>query len=209
MNMDFKRTARKFIVFSLIFVLLGGILTCFIFRTQIGEAVTYYQTYEGRGESERHRERNESYQHDDNYNEYREREHDYMESDQFTKPTSGALIVLLAYAVLCVLIAITYWLLVTSWIYQAASNAAMNRTLWTILAFFFNVAAVIAFLIIRSMQATCPNCASYQKKGDFCRVCGSPLETNCTECGELVDRKDKYCSHCGKKLEHNKKDKTK
>jgi hypothetical protein len=46
MNMDFKNTAKRYILLSLVIVILGGILTGFLFRTQISEAVTWHQTYE-------------------------------------------------------------------------------------------------------------------------------------------------------------------
>ena len=204
MNVDFKKTAKRFILLSLIIVALGGILTGFMFRTQISEAITYHQSYENSRENDRYNGEN---------HEYRERGQDYEESDffdlgQFTKPTLGAKIVSFTYAGLCALIALAYWLLVMAWLYQAASKAAMNRTLWTILGFFFNLAAVIAFLIMRSLQTACPSCGTYQKAGVFCRACGAPLQIKCAQCGVLVDGKDTYCSHCGKRITHDNADKT-
>lgn len=52
MNMDFKKTIRRFILLSLIIVVLGGVLTGFMFRTQAGEAIMYHQAYENSGENE-------------------------------------------------------------------------------------------------------------------------------------------------------------
>lgn len=206
MSMDFKKTAKRFILLSLVIVLLGGILTGFMFRTQISEAVTWHQTYESNRGSEDVRYDGEHYYGD------REREHereyegpDFFESGQFTRPTVGAIATFITYVSLCGLLALAYWLLIMAWLYQAASKADMNRTLWTILGLFFNLAAVIAFLIARSQQTVCPSCGAYQKSGVFCRACGASLQMKCGECGTVVDGKAAYCPHCGKPL----KDKTK
>lgn len=205
MNMDFKKTIKRFILLSLIIVVLGGVLTGFMFRTQAGEAITYHQAYENSDENEIQKDNEEDSRYDGENHEGREQGHDYEGSGffdlgQFTKPAIGAMITLFAYASLCALIVLAYWLLVTAWLYQAASKAAMNRTLWTILGLFFNLAAVIAFLIMRSLQTVCPNCGTYQKSGKFCHACGAPLQIKCTGCGALAGEKDIYCSHCGKRM---------
>lgn len=213
MNTDFKKTAKRFILLSLIIVVLGGILTGFMLRTQISEAIMYHQTYENSSENGTQKDNKENNQYDGENLKYDERGDDYEESDffdlvQFTKPTLGAKIVSFTYASLCALIALAYWLLVMAWLYQAATKASMNRTLWTILGLFFNLAAVIAFLIMRSLQTVCLSCGTYQKAGAFCRACGAPLQIKCTECGALVDEKDIYCSHCGKRITHDSAGKT-
>lgn len=184
LNMDFQKAAKRFVLLSLIIVVLGGILTGFMFRTQIGEVIAYHQTYENSRENGMQKDIEENARYDGENREDRGREHDYeesnfLESGLFTKPTVGAHIVFFTYAALCALIALVYWLLVMAWLYQAASKAAMNRTLWTILGLFFNLAAVIAFLIVRSLQTICPSCCAYQKAGAFCRACGVPLQIKC------------------------------
>ncbi|MDD3194164.1 MAG: zinc ribbon domain-containing protein [Oscillospiraceae bacterium] len=197
MSMDFKKTAKPFILLSLVTVLLGGVLTGFMFRTQISEAVTWHQTYETGRDSEDVRYDGEHYYGD------REREHegpDFFESGQFTQPTVVAVATFITYVSLCGLLAFAYWLLIVAWLYQAASKADMNRTLWSILGLFFNLAAVIAFLIARSLQTVCPSCGAYQKSGTFCRACGASLQLKCDECGTVVDGKAAYCPHCGKQL---------
>ncbi|MDD3228974.1 MAG: zinc ribbon domain-containing protein [Oscillospiraceae bacterium] len=214
MNMDFKKTAKRFIVLSLIIVIGGGILTGLMFRTQISEAITYHQTYENSRENWIQKDNEENTKYNEDYREDGRWEHgfekaDFFESVQFTVPTVGAQIVLFTYAALCALIGLVYWFLVMAWLYQAAFRASMNRTLWTILGLFFNLAAVIAFLIVRSMQTVCPSCGTYQKAGAFCRACGVPLQIKCIECGVLADGKDKYCSNCGKQITHDNADKIK
>lgn len=214
MDMDFKKMAKRFIVLSLIIVIVGGILTGLMFRTQISEAITYHQTYENSRENWIQKDNEENTRYNGEYREDNRWEHgykkaDFFESGQFTVPTVGAQIVLFTYAALCALIGLVYWLLVMAWLYQAAFRASMNRTLWTILGLFFNLAAVIAFLIVRSMQTVCPSCGTYQKAGAFCRACGVPLQIECIECGVLADGKDKYCSNCGKQITHDNADKIK
>ncbi|MDD3227985.1 MAG: zinc ribbon domain-containing protein [Oscillospiraceae bacterium] len=214
LNMDFKKAAKRFVLLSLLITVLGGALTGFMFRAQISEVITYHQTYENNRENGMQTDSEKNTKYDaENHND-REREHDYektglFESGQFTRPTVGARIVFFTYAALCGLIAIAYWLLVMMWLYQAAAKASMNRTLWTILGLFFNLAAVIAFLIVRSLQTVCPSCGAYQKSAAFCRACGTPLQIKCTECGVLADGKDNYCSHCGKQITHENADKIK
>ncbi len=211
MNMDSKKTAKRFILLSLIIIILGGALTGFMFRTQISEAITCHQTYENSRENriQKDNEKNDRYNNQvDGKREHDYEEADFFESGQFTRPTVGAQIVFFTYAALCALIALSYWLLIMAWLYQAASKASMNRTLWTILGLFFNLAAVIAFLIVRSLQMVCPICGTYQKPAAFCRACGAPLQIKCSECGVLVDEKDIYCFCCGKRITHNNADKT-
>ena len=209
MNADFKKITKRFLLLSLMIIVLGGLFTGFMFRTQIGEAITYHQTYENSRENQPQK---DDAQYDGENHKYREGGHDYEEaglfdSGQFTKTTIGAEIVSFSYASLCALIALSYWLLVMAWLYQASSKAALNRTVWTILGLFFNLAAVIAFLIIRSRQTVCPRCGTYQKPGTFCRACGVRLEIKCAACGELIDEKDIYCSHCGRLITHDNADK--
>ena len=208
MNMNFKKTAKRFIILSLIIVILGGVLTGFMFRTQINEAITYHQAYEDNSDSglQKDYEENNRY-----YSENRgdhERGHDYenadfFESGLFTKPSVGAEIVFGVYAGLCALLALAYWLLIAAWLYQAAAKASMSRTLWAILGLFFNLLAVIAFLVVRSLQAVCPGCGTYQKAAEYCRACGAAMKRKCAGCGALADTKDVYCSRCGKALKND------
>lgn len=214
MNMNFKKTAKRFIILSLIIVILGGVLTGFMFRTQIGEAITYQQTYENNSDngSQKDYKGNDRY-YGENRGDY-ERGHDYenadfFESGLFTKPSVGAEIVFGVYAGLCALLALAYWLLITAWLYQAATKASMNRTHWTMLGLFFNLLAVIAFLIVRSLQAVCPGCGAYQKAAEYCRVCGAAMKRKCAGCGAVADAKDSYCSNCGKALKNDNVGETK
>lgn len=217
MNMHFEKTAKRFVVLALLIVILGGVLTGVMFRTQINEAVTHYQTYEndnGNG-SQKDYGKNNRYS-ENGYNENRgdrERGHDYekadfFESGLFTKPSVGAEIVLGVYAGLCLLIALAYWLLIAAWLYQAAAKASMAELLWAALGFFFNIFAVIAFVIVRSLQPVCPGCGVRQKAAAYCRTCGTAMKRKCPGCGASADAEDAYCSHCGKALKNDKDSET-
>ena len=44
MNMNFKKTAKRFVLAALIIVILGGAAVGVAYRTQIQETITYHQT---------------------------------------------------------------------------------------------------------------------------------------------------------------------
>jgi glutaminase len=113
------------------------------------------------------------------------------------------------YAVLCALLALAYWLLIMAWLYQAAAKASMNRTLWTILGLFFNLVAVIAFLIVRSLQAVCPSCGVYQKAAEYCRVCGAPMKCKCAGVAHWSTSKTAIAPTAGRALKNENAEETK
>ncbi|MFB0920596.1 MAG: hypothetical protein QMB62_06900, partial [Oscillospiraceae bacterium] len=45
MNMNFKKTAKRFVLAALLIVILGGAAIGVAYRTQIQEVITYHQTY--------------------------------------------------------------------------------------------------------------------------------------------------------------------
>ena len=208
MKINFKRTAKRFIILSLIIVILGGILTGVMFRTQISEAITYHQSYENNnsvnGAQRDYGENNHFYGENrwgreggSNYEKT-----DFLESGLVTQPSAGALAVFGVYAGLCALLALAYWLLIAAWLYQAAAKASMPELLWAALGLFFNIFAVIAFVVIRSLQPACPECGVRQKEAKYCRICGAAMKSKCAGCGAEADTQDSYCPHCGKALKN-------
>jgi hypothetical protein len=107
-------------------------------------------------------------------------------------------IVFLVYAGLCALLTLAYWLLITAWLYQAAVKASMPELLWAALGFFFNIFAVIAFVVVRSLQPVCPGCGVRQKEAEYCRACGTAIKRKCAGLWSLADAKDSYCPTAGK-----------
>lgn len=216
--MDFKKTAKRFVLAALLIVILGGAAVGVSYRTQIQEAITYHQTYTEGNDGKTQEVQGQSVNgNKDNYFEKesgRTRDHefehgDFFDSAQITEPSIGAKIVLGVYGLLCLLLGISYWLLITAWLYQAAEKCSMNGLLWAVLGIFFNLAAVLAFLLLRSRKATCPRCGQRQNTAEYCRACGAPMQLKCSECGTVTDIRDAYCSHCGKSLKNDTPSETK
>lgn len=209
MNMNFKKAAKRFVLAALLIVILGGAVVGVAYRTQIQEAITYHQTYtEGNGGQTQEVQGQSGNVNKGNYFEKEngiahnhEFEHgDFFDSAQITEPSIGAKILLGVYGLLCLLIGISYWFLITAWLYQAAEKCSMNGFLWSVLGIFFNLSAVLVFLLLRSRKAICPRCGLRQNTAEFCRACGAPMQLKCSECGTVMDIRDAYCSHCGKRL---------
>ena len=212
LSMNFKNAAKRFVLAVLLIVILGGTAVGVAYRTQIQEAITYHQTYtEGNGskalevpgqsvrgnaenyfEKENGRARDHEFEHGD-----------FFDSAQFTEPSIGAKILLGIYGLLCLLLGISYWLLITAWLYQAAEKSSMNGLFWAVLGIFFNLAAVLAFLLLRSRKAICPKCGLRQNTAEYCRACGAAMQLKCSECGTVMNIRDAYCSHCGKSLKND------
>lgn len=85
MNADYKKTARFFVIFSLIAFLVGGAVSALSLKTQIGEVISYHQTYENEHEKSETENREEIYA--------ASKEHDkehFLESADITKPSMFA-----------------------------------------------------------------------------------------------------------------------
>ncbi len=212
LNMNFGKTAKWFVLAALIIVILGGAAVGVAYRTQIQEAITYHQTYAEGNDSKTQEVQGQTVRgNEDNYFENenggargRAIEHmDFFDSAQITEPSTGAKIILGVYGLLCLLIGISYWLLIAAWLYQAAEKCSMNGLFWAALGIFFNLAAVITFLLLRSRKTICHSCGQRQNAAEYCRACGAPMQLKCSECGTVMDIRDAYCSHCGKNLKND------
>lgn len=218
MNMNFKRAAKRFVLAALLIVLLGGAAVGVTYRTQIQEVVTYHQTYsegnesktqEAQGQTVGGNKDNDFERENDRSGEHKFEHADFFDSAQMTEPSIGARIALGVYGLLCLLIGVSYWLLITTWLYQAAEKCSMNGLLWAVLGIFFNLAAVLAFILLRSRKAICLNCGQRQNTAEYCRFCGTAMRLKCSECGAVADICDAYCSQCGKSLKNGTPSKTK
>ena len=214
MSMNFKKVGVRFIIIALTVILLGGAAVGVTFKTQISEIVSYSQTEDQiehtNDQQKQLTEYNEKYSRNksgehDGKSEYND--HEFFDSAQFTKPSTGMIIALCGYIGVCGLFALAYWLLIAAWLFQASAKAYMSTLLWTALGLFFNILAVIAFLIVRNFMNVCPNCGTYQKSAKYCRKCGAEIQIKCAGCGTVVKSMDLYCSHCGKELNANQKNK--
>jgi hypothetical protein len=209
MNMNFWKIAKQFVIAALLIVILGGAAIGAAYRTQIQEAITYHQTYAEGNDSKMQEEQGqnvkEKYFEKENV---RARNHefehiDFFDSVQITEPSTTAKILLGVYGLLCLLIGVSYWLIIAAWLYQAAEKSSMNGFLWALLGIFFNFAAVLAFVLMRSRKAVCPGCGRRQDAAEYCRFCGVAMRHKCGACGVAADIRDTYCSQCGKSLKND------
>ena len=109
MNADYKKTARFFVIFSLIAFLVGGAVSALSLKTQIGEDISYHQTYENE------QEKTETEIHEEIY--ATSKEHDkkhFLESADITKPSMCAKISIGLFGVISGIIGVTYWILVSA-----------------------------------------------------------------------------------------------
>ena len=119
--------------------------------------------------------------------------------DQITPPSTGAFVGLGILGAIGLAFGIVYWLLIAAWLYQAATKAKMNRIVWCIAGLICNLAAVVVFLIVRSIvRITCGNCGTVQKRQEFCSHCGAVLERKCDVCMSKLGPDDEFCGRCGK-----------
>lgn len=151
MRTDFAKSLKKFIIFVVCVLLLGGVSVAML-APQIGEAVSGIRQWEQDGE-ENHGdgEQDEENRGDEEQNgkEFREdgerdkelndregkegdgrEEHDFLKNVTISPPTAGAVITL-GITVLCGFLSLLlFWLLVAAWLYQAAVRSGMNGLFW-------------------------------------------------------------------------------
>jgi len=205
MHLDFGKTAKRFIIASLLIVVLGGIAVGVTYRTQIQELISCHQAFEVGANLETKEAQSPAAENNQvitgNDNKVHEHEHGgFFRSAQITEPSTGAKIVLGVYGLLCLLIGVSYWLLVAIWLYQAAEKSFRGGLMWLVLGIVFNLAAALAFVLFCSFKSVCPNCGLHQNASEYCRFCGAAMKRKCGVCGTVVNIHDKYCFHCGKSL---------
>lgn len=185
---DYKKFFLRFIIVSLILLILGAVLVGLAFRTQISESISYAQ-HGGQGEYGFH-------DHDDLF------DWDWIDDMPLTRPSTGALVILGVFGLLCLLILVVYWLAVAAWLYKAAVGAGMNHLIWPLAGLLCNLCAVVAFLVIRSItRQKCTSCGHWQRKrAVYCENCGAKQQMNCPYCGASIQVGASYCPSCGKKL---------
>ncbi len=207
MNIKFKAIAKRFVLAALCVVLIGGIVSGVLLRTQIREAVALLRTetsssrqedqwtgWDQVGRSEEDHAGHDADGHDD-----------WLENavltGRITMPSTAAVVAVSVTALLCALLFTVYWLLAALWLYQTAARSAMHPLLWGLLGLVGNLAAVAAFLVVRGfLRVRCPACGYWQAASPFCGHCGTALEAKCPACGAVVKQNDRFCGACGEKL---------
>lgn len=111
----------------------------------------------------------------------------------------GARTALVVMGLVLVFVAAGYWLLVALWLYQAAERAEMGGAFWLLLGLIGNLAAVCAFVALRSvLRVRCNACDGWvAKDAVYCHLCGEAIAANCQHCGAALGGSDHYCSSCG------------
>lgn len=210
MNIDYRKTAKIYIIISLILILTVGTISAISLKTQINEAISYCRSDElGSDKDENIESEKRHYAHKFN-SEESEKEHNLdfedIAEENFTEPSLFSKICVGVLGVICFTVAVLYWLLIAGWLYKASAESSMNAVLWGVLGLICNLAAVILFMIVRSTYPVCTHCGKRQKHGSYCRYCGNRLGVFCGNCGKKSDKKDLYCHNCGKSLRKKSND---
>ena len=186
LQMKFGKLVKRLTILSLCVVLLGGILSVVLLQPQISQFTSAVQQTEQM----------------DGFRE--EPSHDWEgwdDATDITEPTLPVKAALLAIAAIFCLMFAVWWLLVPAWLYQASYRAQMNTLLWPLLGLIWSLWGLLLFLVIRSLlRRRCDSCGTWQRKGSYCRTCGTRFYTNCPNCGADCTSSDQFCSRCGSSL---------
>lgn len=206
LQMNFQKLFKRFLLISLVVMILGGVLVGVSFRTQISEGISYVRQseqeedrFEVDAEKQTDRPEDDYFKRGDHHD---YREYDFFEHIPITKPSFGAKIILCAFVCLCCLIFVVYWLIIASCLYQAAVLADMNGFLWLLAELCGNLFVAILFILVRSViRKKCVACEKWQQvKANYCAYCGTQLYEKCPVCGEMCANSDQYCFVCGNRL---------
>ncbi len=121
---------------------------------------------------------------------------------------------------------IVFWFVVLYWVWLDSGERTSNKTVrisYVILVAVLNVVGLLIYLIIRPSQTIeeiywadlerrylkyetaelgdCPKCGSQLFPGyTYCPNCRYKLKMKCPRCKVYVDKKNKFCHHCGQEL---------
>lgn len=93
---------------------------------------------------------------------------------------------------------IIYWLYMMAYVVTMANSYGLKGFIFGILAFFFNVAALIVLLIYVKLNVKCEKCGKLHLiRRSYCTACGGKLHRECPGCGRKLSSKMEYCPKCG------------
>lgn len=121
---------------------------------------------------------------------------------------------------------IVFWFVVLYWVWLDSGERTSNKTVrisYVILVAVLNIVGLLIYLIIRPSQTIeeiywadlerrylkyetaelgdCPKCGSQLFPGyTYCPNCRYKLKMKCPRCKVYVDKKNKFCHHCGQEL---------
>ncbi len=204
MEINFIQKLKQLIIAVLCVALLGGGLSAFLLRGQIGEVITSVQEWHESKDGYRYETVNEESDHREVGKEHH-KEDDAFENIHITEPSIAAKVTVGVTGLLFALAAAIYWLLIAAWLYKTAVLSGMNGLLWFLLGLCGNLLAAILFHLVRSFKRQkCSSCSHYSSiEAKYCTECGAALTEKCTRCGEPVHSGDKFCPSCGKQIPKN------
>ena len=125
------------------------------------------------------------------------------------------------------LIAIIFWVVVTSWIWVDSDERTTNKwiRIFYVVIGMIPIFGWIIYLIVRPPETIdeiywgdlerrylkyeakdlgdCPKCGTQLYPGYiFCPNCKKRIKIKCAKCGVYVDLDSKYCTHCGNQLKN-------
>lgn len=201
MAASFGKLLKRWIIAALCVALLGGGVSAALLAPQIREAITAVQTIHQQSDQWKYDIHGDDHDHEAELKDRFEAEDIFRAS--VTRPSAAAVISMCATALLCGLLALSFWLLAAAWLYQAAALSNMSGPLWGVLGLLGNMFAVVLFVLVRSFcRRRCPACGSWQEKeAAYCTACGSSMNRKCPACGVDCPADSCFCPACGAKLE--------
>ena len=131
MRASFGKLLKRWVIAALCVTLLGGGVSAALLSPQIRETITAVQTIH---------QQKDQWEHDfpgDGHDREEENRERFEAEDVFrasiTRPSTAAFISMSVTALLCGLLALSCWLLVAAWLYQAAVLSGMSGPLWGVL----------------------------------------------------------------------------
>ena len=189
LTMNFKRTGKNYAIFAVVVTLLCGGLSLYLLWPQLTEVSQLL----GQG----------SVGHLDHVDDMLEWSLAGYSGGAISAVSLGARTALLVCGLIVLALAAGYWLLVALWLYQRATQAELGGMFWFLLGLAGNLAAVAAFLAVRSIfRVRCTVCDGWSPKSDdYCHHCGASLVSVCPSCGAALKAGAHFCGHCGQSLE--------
>ena len=152
MKLDYTKTFKRIAVLFVILAVITVIAIPLSLSRQISDAAALKQEYalaekSGSSEGGENQDGGHNVEHADEHEREHEREREWK--SRITPLSAMNYAVIGGLGVLWAALAACYWLAVIAWLYKAAVNEGMNKSLWPIMGLFFNIFAVMAFCIVR------------------------------------------------------------
>jgi len=210
-KLKFKKIGIMIITFNVIAILASGIVCYTKFNDRFEGWIQQIRTEDSNNENDS---TNENYSNENMQKDYRDIsksnqniEYNNDQNQNEDKDLSELLnlskadkIIVVIVLMLMAMIGVTYWIFVVLWIIKRAYLDGANFVFFGILAFFFNIFAIIAYYLYKSTKKRCASCGKIQKyEAEYCSGCGIPLSKTCNKCGAKIDKNDNYCTKCGEK----------